>query len=215
MGGTESKRCFPLSCYERPHRWRRKPASLVISADPPEEMHRAGGDKKLSKISFANRSSASGPRVLCLFFKDAILRQPCFRGSHRIPMRNHTEYGEPGWAYHSGCVDSDRDVSHPVRSCPDECRTFSPQVELTLPRKIVIFRIREVVMEPSENFAHRLNANGSFESICLYCFQTVAISSSEEELVKPESGHICHREPKESVRGMTVNRKERVFGARG
>jgi hypothetical protein len=44
-------------------------------------------------------------------------------------------------------------------------------------------------------FAHRANANGSFDSICLHCFQAVATAPTEDELVKIEVTHSCLQTP--------------------
>lgn len=74
-------------------------------------------------------------------------------------------------------------------------------------------------MEPPANFAHRRNAEGSLDAICLDCFQTIAISSTEEELLRAESHHVCIRRPRDSrgkgVRDGNLNRKESLFDVRG
>jgi hypothetical protein len=47
--------------------------------------------------------------------------------------------------------------------------------------------------KPLADFAHRKNRDGSVDSICLYCFQTIASANIEEDLTVPESQHACHR----------------------
>jgi hypothetical protein len=39
-------------------------------------------------------------------------------------------------------------------------------------------------------FPHRKNCDGSYDSICLTCFETVA-TGTPEELVKREKEHVC------------------------
>lgn len=38
---------------------------------------------------------------------------------------------------------------------------------------------------------HRLNDNGSFDSICPICFVTIATADTEAELIKEEQKHVC------------------------
>jgi len=40
-------------------------------------------------------------------------------------------------------------------------------------------------------YPHRRNRDGSFDSICLHCFATIATANTERELVAYESKHIC------------------------
>jgi hypothetical protein len=40
-------------------------------------------------------------------------------------------------------------------------------------------------------FAHRRNADGSIDSICLKCYRTVASRRAEEELDAPQAAHVC------------------------
>jgi hypothetical protein len=40
-------------------------------------------------------------------------------------------------------------------------------------------------------FPHRLNDDGSHDSICIGCFETVATAQNEWELVAYESAHVC------------------------
>ena len=40
-------------------------------------------------------------------------------------------------------------------------------------------------------FPHRLNRDGSFDSICLRCFATVANAATETELTAHDQNHIC------------------------
>lgn len=41
------------------------------------------------------------------------------------------------------------------------------------------------------NYAHRCNVDGSFDSICLHCFQTVALASIDAALAQNEMAHRC------------------------
>ena len=55
----------------------------------------------------------------------------------------------------------------------------------------------EMTPGPSTNepkFAHRENANGTFDSICLRCFRTVATARSESALREKEQQHACDLE---------------------
>jgi hypothetical protein len=57
-------------------------------------------------------------------------------------------------------------------------------------------------MNSNADYAHRLNDDGTFDSICLHCFHTVTTASSEPELVLGEAQHSCPPEsnlPGESV----------------
>ena len=40
-------------------------------------------------------------------------------------------------------------------------------------------------------FPHRRNKDGSFNSICLKCFATVASRMTEEELKEQDKKHVC------------------------
>jgi hypothetical protein len=42
-------------------------------------------------------------------------------------------------------------------------------------------------------YAHRQNADGTCDSICLGCFQTIGSANSEPELVEGEREHTCMR----------------------
>ena len=46
-------------------------------------------------------------------------------------------------------------------------------------------------MNSNADYAHRLNEDGTFDSICLHCFQTVTTATSEPELVFGEAQHVC------------------------
>jgi hypothetical protein len=47
-------------------------------------------------------------------------------------------------------------------------------------------------MKTSENnFKHRHNQDGSFDSICPLCFRTIDTRLRQEELDQDESSHIC------------------------
>ena len=41
------------------------------------------------------------------------------------------------------------------------------------------------------NYAHRSNADGSFDSICLHCFKTVAATPIDASLAENEVQHRC------------------------
>jgi hypothetical protein len=51
------------------------------------------------------------------------------------------------------------------------------------------------VIYMSQNYAHRCNTDGSFDSICLHCFQTVASAPLDAALAENEMQHryICSR----------------------
>jgi hypothetical protein len=38
---------------------------------------------------------------------------------------------------------------------------------------------------------HRKNLDGSYDSICLVCFATIASARREEDLRGPENSHVC------------------------
>jgi hypothetical protein len=40
-------------------------------------------------------------------------------------------------------------------------------------------------------YPHKRNEDGSFNSICLVCFRTVASNMTEDELVQEEKKHVC------------------------
>jgi hypothetical protein len=46
-------------------------------------------------------------------------------------------------------------------------------------------------MKSNAGYAHRLNDDVSFDSICLHCFHTVTTANSEPELVFGEAQHSC------------------------
>jgi hypothetical protein len=63
----------------------------------------------------------------------------------------------------------------------------------------------------NRDFPRRLDENGNYHSICLNCFQTVAMSFSQEALVEVEKQHVCKiplsfgmRKPSEPVSAMEV-----------
>jgi hypothetical protein len=41
------------------------------------------------------------------------------------------------------------------------------------------------------SFAHRRNADGSYDSICTKCYATIASAAREEALSSIESAHVC------------------------
>ena len=40
-------------------------------------------------------------------------------------------------------------------------------------------------------YPHKRNKDGSFNSICLLCFRTVASQMTEDELAQEEKKHVC------------------------
>ena len=46
-------------------------------------------------------------------------------------------------------------------------------------------------MNSNADYAHRLNSDGTFDSICLHCFLTVTTANTETELVFGEAQHSC------------------------
>jgi hypothetical protein len=44
-------------------------------------------------------------------------------------------------------------------------------------------------------FPHRLNADGTYDSICNRCFATVATASTPDELHAFDAGHVCRVPP--------------------
>jgi len=48
-----------------------------------------------------------------------------------------------------------------------------------------------MVNKPIINYVHRHNRDGSFDSICLCCFATIANANTECELVAYDNVHIC------------------------
>jgi hypothetical protein len=48
---------------------------------------------------------------------------------------------------------------------------------------------------PRPAFAHRHNQDGSYDSICVKCFATIATERVEEMLAESEQKHVCSRKP--------------------
>jgi hypothetical protein len=48
-----------------------------------------------------------------------------------------------------------------------------------------------MAFQPAPFFPHRRNKDGSFNSICLKCFATVASHMTEEELKDQDKNHVC------------------------
>ena len=44
---------------------------------------------------------------------------------------------------------------------------------------------------PTKSSAHRLKMDGTFDSICLICFQTIGNADQQDELSTPEHNHVC------------------------
>jgi hypothetical protein len=47
-------------------------------------------------------------------------------------------------------------------------------------------------MANTPNYSHRLNRDGSFDSICTTCFATVARAKIEAELTELDATHVCN-----------------------
>lgn len=43
---------------------------------------------------------------------------------------------------------------------------------------------------PSEDYAHRKNEDGTFDSICMFCFRTIASAGNESELATKSVIHV-------------------------
>jgi hypothetical protein len=52
-----------------------------------------------------------------------------------------------------------------------------------------------MLSQSDRQFPHRLNGDGSYDSICTTCFRTVATAHSEEELAAEERMHECAGPP--------------------
>jgi hypothetical protein len=48
-----------------------------------------------------------------------------------------------------------------------------------------------VLTRTPANYPHRHNADGSYDSVCMTCFITVASTQTEDELIPHERKHIC------------------------
>jgi hypothetical protein len=48
---------------------------------------------------------------------------------------------------------------------------------------------------PPPAFPHRHNRDGSYDSICVKCFATIATERIEEMLVESEQAHACRHKP--------------------
>ena len=46
-------------------------------------------------------------------------------------------------------------------------------------------------MNTNDKFAHRKNADGTFDSICLACYRTIATTAQESMLSVEEQSHVC------------------------
>jgi len=53
------------------------------------------------------------------------------------------------------------------------------------------------------SFAHRRNDDGTFDSICPTCFQTIAQSAREPDLQNAEGRHVCNPSLVEHYRGLS------------
>ena len=50
---------------------------------------------------------------------------------------------------------------------------------------------KKEVSSDVKEFAHRCNSDGTFDSICLFCFHTVGTTMTESELGRFEAQHEC------------------------
>ena len=50
-----------------------------------------------------------------------------------------------------------------------------------------------MTIPPLETFIHRQNEDGTHDSICLYCYRTIANARLEAELSAPENLHSCRQ----------------------
>jgi hypothetical protein len=48
------------------------------------------------------------------------------------------------------------------------------------------------MVDAATPFPHRRNRDGSFDSICLICFATVAHTRTEAELIELDAAHVCN-----------------------
>jgi hypothetical protein len=47
-------------------------------------------------------------------------------------------------------------------------------------------------MQTELKFPHRFNPDGTFDSICITCFRTIAMSEKEADLAAAEEAHACN-----------------------
>jgi len=57
---------------------------------------------------------------------------------------------------------------------------------------------------PSEDYAHRQNEDGTFDSICVYCFGTIASAKREVDLAEGERRHTCSSK----AASLNINRRD-------
>jgi hypothetical protein len=62
----------------------------------------------------------------------------------------------------------------------------------------------------AKKFAHRHNKDGSYDSICLYCFLTVATEVQEGQLSEPEQEHSCYEMQEANQQSEAVGRLRRA-----
>jgi hypothetical protein len=70
-------------------------------------------------------------------------------------------------------------------------------------------------MRTEIGFAHRLNRDESFDSICLGCYLTIATTKTEEELARYESFHLCADDHFEAQQKRWKQRMESPFDVLG
>jgi hypothetical protein len=63
-------------------------------------------------------------------------------------------------------------------------------------------------MNSDTDYAHRLNADGTFDSICLHCYLTVMQANTEQELAVAEAQHSC---PPDSILARNIVAKFVTF----
>jgi hypothetical protein len=48
-----------------------------------------------------------------------------------------------------------------------------------------------VAQLPARTFPHRKNRDGTYDSICSQCFQTIGTRREEKDLLAEEKAHVC------------------------
>jgi hypothetical protein len=57
--------------------------------------------------------------------------------------------------------------------------------------------------ETGAQFAHRVNRDGTVDSVCMECFAAVASARRESDLEKPQQEHVCDPAVLETYRRAT------------
>jgi hypothetical protein len=99
-------------------------------------------------------------------------------------------------------VDSDR------LSAPSTLIQASIFPSYERPKRLLLFPTFPALVEDAGMpFPHRVNCDGTIDSICDCCFATVATSTVEANLASPEAAHICEQARVEHFRQMDSNAK--------